>query len=267
LITLRRNSNSTETDTKEVLKIKKIVDELFNVTDVRWEEDIYKFYIASFDPDDGEKFEKLRSTLKKMNYIPILRKEKGEYTIIIELFEPGKFKSKVMNLVMFLLTIISTVWAGAVLWAPWAETEVGGFPMGMISLLWNPELMFYGLIFFAVPLLLILGVHEFGHYFMAKYHKVNASLPFFIPVPPIIGPLGTFGAFISIREPIPNKRALVEIGAAGPIAGFLVAIPVTIIGLILTAQDPHYFSLLPGQEMIINKPLLFGLFTQIFSDS
>ena len=83
---------------------------------------------------------------------------------------------------------------------------------------------------FSLSLLLILGTHEFGHYLACRLNDVDASLPNFIPAPPFFM-VGTFGAFIRIKEPIPNRRALMEIGASGPLAGFLMAIPVLIIGL------------------------------------
>lgn len=81
---------------------------------------------------------------------------------------------------------------------------------------------------FSITLLLILGSHEMGHYLFGRKHKVDVSLPYFIPAPTIIG---TFGAVIKMRSPIRDKKALIEIGAAGPIAGFVVAIPAYIIGL------------------------------------
>ncbi len=84
---------------------------------------------------------------------------------------------------------------------------------------------------YSMALLAILGTHEFGHYWACRRNNVNASLPNFLPAPPFFM-IGTFGAFIMIKEPIPNRRALIEIGASGPIAGFAVAIPVLIIGLI-----------------------------------
>ena len=75
----------------------------------------------------------------------------------------------------------------------------------------------------------ILGCHELGHYFACRYYDVDASLPFFLPVPTPL--TGTLGAFIRIREPIPTKRMLFDIGIAGPIAGFVVAVPALFIGL------------------------------------
>lgn len=107
---------------------------------------------------------------------------------------------------------------------------------------------------FSATLLLILLTHELGHFFTARYHHVDASLPYFIPIPNIIG---TFGAFIRMRSPIFSKRALVHIGASGPIAGMVVAVPVLIWGLQLSEIRP-----LPqetGQYAIfLGDNLLFG---------
>lgn len=77
---------------------------------------------------------------------------------------------------------------------------------------------------FSVPLLLILGVHELGHYALCRRHRIAATLPYFLPAP-IPNLIGTFGALIRIKEPIRDKRALLEIGAAGPLAGFFTSIP------------------------------------------
>jgi len=102
-------------------------------------------------------------------------------------------------------------------------------------------------------ILAILGCHELGHYFACRYYNVDASLPFFLPAPLLTG---TLGAFIRIREPIPEKRMLFDIGIAGPIAGFLVAVPALFIGLAMS----HVVRLPPdfvGAEL--GEPLLFKL--------
>ncbi len=90
---------------------------------------------------------------------------------------------------------------------------------------------------FAVPLLLILLFHEFGHWIAARIHRVDASLPFFIPLP-YLSPFGTMGAVIAMRGRIRSRNALLDIGAAGPLAGMVVAVPVMIIGLYLSAVKP-----------------------------
>ena len=93
----------------------------------------------------------------------------------------------------------------------------------------------YGLSF-SISLLFILTSHEFGHYIACRIYGVDATLPYFIPLPPLLGPAGTLGAFIKIVSPMPSRRATFDIGVAGPIAGFIALIPVAIIGL-LTMKD------------------------------
>ena len=107
--------------------------------------------------------------------------------------------------------------------------------------------------------LAILGAHELGHYFACRYYNIDASLPFFLPIP--ISIFGTLGAFIRIREPIPEKRMLFDIGIAGPIAGFLVTVPAVFIGVYLSrvAQMPPDFV---GLEL--GEPLLIKLASWLF---
>ncbi|MFH1852090.1 MAG: site-2 protease family protein [Candidatus Neomarinimicrobiota bacterium] len=119
-----------------------------------------------------------------------------------------------INLVLFLLTGLTTLLAGALM--------AGGNPLT------NPADLWQGLPF-SFTLLMILGFHEFGHYYFARKHRVDATLPYFIPAPTLIG---TFGAFIKIKSPIYRRDALLQIGAAGPIAGFMVAVPALVVGLI-----------------------------------
>ena len=90
---------------------------------------------------------------------------------------------------------------------------------------------------FSISLILILGAHEFGHYWASRKNGVHSTLPYFIPAPPVFI-AGTFGAFIQIKQTIPNRRVLMEIGSAGPIAGFIVALPTLIYGLSLSTVSP-----------------------------
>ncbi len=132
------------------------------------------------------------------------RRETGENTVVI-------------NLVLFVLTFLTTLFAGALL--------AGGHPFSSPG---DLELGFM----FAIPLLSILGVHELGHYTAAKRHSVDVTPPYFIPAPSFIG---TFGAFIKMKSPVPDRNALMDIGAAGPMAGAVVALPVLLFGLHLSA--------------------------------
>ena len=110
-----------------------------------------------------------------------------------------------------------------------------------------------GGLLFSISLLLILGAHEFGHYWASKKNSVQSTLPYFIPAPPIFI-AGTFGAFIQIKQRIPNRMVLMEIGAAGPIAGFVVALPMLILGLYLSPVTPSIGmgSINFGSSLILN---------------
>ena len=149
------------------------------------------------------------------------------------------------HLVLFFLTIVSTLIAGSVM--------QGGDPFD------NPVDIIWG-IPFSMTLMLILGCHEFGHYYYALKHNVDASLPYFLPAPPYLFIIGTFGAFIKIKSPIYKKDALLQIGAAGPIAGFIIAVPALVIGLLLSdiiAINDQY------KGIILGDSLLMKIFTYI----
>lgn len=125
-----------------------------------------------------------------------------------------------INLLLFILTVITTTLAGAM--------QQGVNPFA------SPGEIYTG-IPFSFTLLLILGVHELGHYLMSRRHGGEATLPYFIPAPHFIG---TFGAFIKMRSRPADRRVLLDIGAAGPIAGFILAVPAVIIGVYLSEVKP-----------------------------
>jgi membrane-associated protease RseP (regulator of RpoE activity) len=123
----------------------------------------------------------------------------------------------------------------------------------------HPAALREGLIF-SGSLLAILASHESGHYLFCRYYGVDATLPFFIPQPPLLVP-GTFGAFIRMKSPVPSRRALFDIGIAGPLAGFVVIIPVAIVGVLTLQHQP----IPPGASgMTFNDPLLFRLIAVAF---
>lgn len=108
--------------------------------------------------------------------------------------------------------------------------------IGTITALFTrPEVLTYGLEF-SGSLLFILLCHEFGHYIACRIYGVDATLPFFIPTPPLLGPAGTLGAFIKIVSPMPTRKAIFDIGVAGPIAGFVALIPIVLIGFFTWKQ-------------------------------
>jgi membrane-associated protease RseP (regulator of RpoE activity) len=129
-----------------------------------------------------------------------------------------------VNVLLLLVTSLTTTVAG-VFWE-------GLDPVA------DPRLLLRG-VPFAGTLITILLVHEAGHYVMCRRHGVSATLPYFLPAPPQFFPLGTFGAFIRIRSRFPDRRALFDVGAAGPWAGFVVAVLATALGLSLSTVVPR----------------------------
>jgi membrane-associated protease RseP (regulator of RpoE activity) len=118
---------------------------------------------------------------------------------------------------------------------------------------------------FTFTLLTILGAHELGHYFACRHYGIRATLPFFIPAPPLITPFGTFGAVIKIKEPIRSRRALFDIGIAGPLAGFAFALPAAFVGLIFAKAAPpsEIAAAAASGGLQFNDPLLFILVSKL----
>ena len=174
---------------------------------------------------------------------------------------------------LFVLTIITTTFAGIMWGAPSdIPTPEPRLATPLDYLLYIPLTYYYSVVellkyavshpaliregvTFSVSLLAILFSHEMGHYLACRHYKVDATLPYFIPAPPIFL-AGTFGAFIKIRSAIPTRRALFDIGLAGPLAGFVVALPIAVIGVLAVGAP----LVNPGEHwMYFNDPLLFRL--------
>ena len=126
----------------------------------------------------------------------------------------------------------------------------------------EPKIFQYG-VSFSISLLAILTAHEAGHYVACRLYRVDATLPYFIPLPPMIGPAGTLGAFIKIVSPMPSRRAVFDIGVAGPIAGFIALIPVLIIGLLTMKQTAPTAA--AAQGLYFADPLLTQLLAKILN--
>ena len=227
-----KNINTETTLDLELLK--KEIAKQFPFYDFKYNVKTAVFYCRIDEEQLEEKFESLRLSLSEKGYIPMLRYEQGEQVIYV-IHKPKIKKRPIwINIVLLIATIITTTIAGSILWgmlygAGWEE-------------ILSPSYLINGFAFFSIPLMLILGIHKMGHYLTSKKHNLDTSLPYFIPVPPPILMLGTFGAIISTREPIPNRKTLLDVGISGPICGFLVAIPVCIIGLFLMQQNPITIS-------------------------
>jgi membrane-associated protease RseP (regulator of RpoE activity) len=155
-----------------------------------------------------------------------------------------------LHLLLFVLTVLTTLSAYPVSFGGVLPWEVLGHAQ-----LWTEALAF------SAALLAILGSHEMGHYLLARFHRVDATLPYFIPLP-ILG-VGTLGAVIRIRGRIPHRNALVDIGAAGPLAGLAVAVPILLWGLqhSRVVDAPQWSSSFPGEDSLVM--LLYKLITWV----
>ncbi len=155
---------------------------------------------------------------------------------------------KWINLLLIVLTVTFTLLAGAGTFSAW--------PFDFLRPFYDPRALKEGVLY-SSSLLLILATHELGHYFVSKKRGIDATLPYFLPAPTLFG---TFGAFIKMKSPVPNRNSLVEVGVAGPIAGFIVAVPVLIVGLLLSKV-----ALIPSGAPSLNlgDNLLLYLLTKI----
>jgi len=152
-------------------------------------------------------------------------------------------RGPLVNIVLFAATFVTTSMAGALQAGANPFADFGSIRAGFS---------------FSVPLLTILLVHELGHYTLARIHRVRVTLPYFIPAPPFL--VGTFGAFIRMKSPPPNRRALFDVGAAGPWAGLLVAIPAVLLGLHLSEVRPLGVD---EGGLTLGDSLLFSFLTRL----
>ena len=161
------------------------------------------------------------------------------------------------HIVLLFLTFLTTSGAGVTYYLSFL-VEFGRRPVVQLA----HSQWLYG-IWYSVPVLLILGAHEMGHYIQCRRYRVDASLPYFIPFP--VGLTGTLGAVIRIRESFPTRKALFDIGISGPIAGFVMLVPMLFIGMAMSNVrpiPPH----MPG-GVAFGEPLLFKLATYLIFGS
>jgi len=162
-------------------------------------------------------------------------------------------KSLAIAILLFLLTLISTLAVGAQFASAYASGQTPDFDeffSAYATLLAHPQLLLAG-VPFAFTLIGILLAHELGHYFACRYYKISASYPYFIPAPTLIG---TLGAFIRIRSAIYNRKALFDVGLAGPVVGFLFAIPALAIAILYSKVVPFseaHASIVFGQPLAL----------------
>ena len=186
----------------------------------------------------------------------------------------------IKHLTFLLFTFVTTTFAGIVIVAPGVNppAPVASGLLGYLlyipeyygrivgEYIWltaaNPGYLIRGLAF-STALLTILMAHEMGHYLACRYYGVRATLPFFIPAPPLFL-AGTFGAFIKMKSPIPSRRALFDIGLAGPLAGFVALLPIALGGLLRLQPAPAQIE---GTVVIFNDPLLLKIIAKLIGAS
>jgi membrane-associated protease RseP (regulator of RpoE activity) len=209
-----------------IMEISEIGSEQFRIT-----------VVGDFVLPRKDAISRVKERSASYGFLPLFR-QRGTKVLIQFVPKPEKPKriNYTLNIVLFLLTIITTMFAGAL--------QVGV----------NPITKIYVGIPFSFTIILILGAHELGHYFASKRLGIDATPPYFIPFPHLIG---TFGAVIKVREPISDKRALLEIGIAGPFVGLFFAIPAVVIGLKLS-------HIIPAEQggILLGNSLLFGIISK-----
>jgi membrane-associated protease RseP (regulator of RpoE activity) len=213
--------------------IREAIAPYFTVTDTTldWPEKGYFRLRGRFEQDAEACFAELRLIFEAQGFTPMVREDNGR--LAIEAM-PILFKSNQsdwrINLGLFIATILTTMFMGALYEGAFFPegTEITSLSQFFQGIAQNWTDIFMGLPF-CLSIMTILGVHELGHYFAARYHNVPVTLPYFIPMPFSI--IGTMGAFIRLKAPVNNKRHLLDVGAAGPLAGFIVAVPIFLYGL------------------------------------
>ncbi len=171
-------------------------------------------------------------------------------------------KTLLLALTLFLLTLCTCLAAGAQFAAAYAKNQAVSFDefVHSFTLFYrHPAALASGLPF-ALTLLLILLAHELGHFFACRHHHIHASYPFFIPAPTLIG---TFGAFILLRSPIRTTRALFDVGASGPLVGFVLAVPALIYG-VLNAKIVPAITDPSKADVIFGAPLILHFLANLF---
>lgn len=211
------------------------------------------------EPDRA--FAILSDRLRPLGYVPQLLRP--DEIVLLRLGPAGRAAGArrwAVPAVLFVATVLTTFWAGATDFKPYE-----GISAALAALLgrvlgWGPASLQREVPFdfgagavFSASIMAILGVHELGHYVTARLYRMRVSLPYFIPMP--IGLMGTMGAVIRMRSPVPHRRALFDVGIAGPLGGLAVALPVALLGLYLSKPVPAPATM--DGELALGPSLLF----------
>lgn len=210
--------------------------------------------------DSEAAYEQADSALKPLGMLPVFRRhEHHDVVHVLSGRVTPQPRGVWVNVILFVITVFSVLVLGTEI----AINEVAySNPFRAQQILNNFFMELWRGLPYAISILLILGSHELGHYFAARRHKLAVTLPYFIPAP-FISFLGTFGAFIQLREPMRNRKVLLDVGAAGPLAGLVFAIPILFIGLATSRVGPiSPGGMLEGNSLLyaFAKMVVFGRF-------
>ena len=233
-------------------QVEALVRRVFSVTD-RTLGDPRRSYLVRYggqllNPDSEGAYDFLYSSLRPHGLTPLFRVEEGRQAVYLVPSPPEPRPSnRLVNLVLLVLTMMSVLFAGALFaagndlpgtWAEGVRFILTGWP-------------------FALSIMAILGAHEMGHYLTGRYHGIQLTLPYFIPFP--LSPFGTMGAFISMKAPPKNRNHLLDVGIAGPLAGFIIAVPVLLIGLSLSTVSTLPAAPSGGPVLLLEGNSIFYL--------
>ncbi|SIR47887.1 Membrane-associated protease RseP, regulator of RpoE activity [Haladaptatus litoreus] len=227
---------------------------VFRVYDVRRDGDQLVYYGEPLVPQN-RLIKTVWPLFREQGYEVMLSTRMGEYVLVAEPVELGPNGVPWKNVFLFVATVLSTLWAGA----SWYHVNPVSNPIEALLTAWP----------FTLAVLGVLGTHELGHYVMSRYHGVDATLPYFIPMPTLIG---TMGAVIRMKGQMPDRKALFDIGVSGPLAGLVATVIVTAVGLtmepVTVSQEMlnsastievkfGYPPLLQGIAAIMGEPLAY----------
>jgi membrane-associated protease RseP (regulator of RpoE activity) len=229
-----------------------IVRRIFKIDDITTgsKDFLYRYRGHLVGQDSAAAYDQLAAWLVPYNLTPLFRIEDNQQVILLVRTKPAPPPGRpVLNLVLFIITLLSVILSG---WEfsnqPLTSTDPLQVVLQVLQAGWP----------FAVSLMAILGIHELGHYFAGRAHGVHVTLPYFIPLP--FTGLGTLGAFISMQDVPRNRRDLMDIGVAGPLAGMVVSVVVMVIGLSLSKLDTLPLVIQQGQAFQIEGNSLLYLF-------
>lgn len=228
------------------------IKEFYEIGDIlRQEGNLVAFEVYSIKE---ENFEKVLKELEVLGYWAALKKRNGKIVLYVFPAQPVKEENPLIGIMLFIATLISTFGAGYLLSLGYVQALDQYNLPGIRNIYLNA-------LAFSISIIAILGTHEMGHKIAATLHGVKSTFPYFIPFPSFIG---TMGAVIRVKSPIPTRNAAIDLGVSGPLAGFLVALPVSLIGLKLSLILPASLVNLKEGGIIFGTNLFFMILERYF---